>query len=141
MRTYLVVANRTLASPALLAAIRERLARGEATFHVVVPATPVVHRMTWDEDETREAAERRLAGIVGTIRELGGHADGEIGAANPVDAVRDAVRGRQVDEILVSTLPEGVSRWLGQDVPSKLRHAVPVPVSVVTATPEMAASL
>jgi hypothetical protein len=141
MGTYLIVANRTLASPALLAAIRERLDRGEAAFHVVVPATPVVHRMTWDEDETRKAAEGRLATIVDTIRELGGKAEGEIGAANPVDAVRDAVRGRDVDEILLSTLPEGVSRWLGQDVPSKLRHAVPVPVSVVTAPAEMAGSM
>ncbi len=141
MQTSLIVANRTLASPALLEAIRERLARGEATFHVVVPATPVVHRMTWDEDETREAAETRLAAIVETIRELGGQAAGEIGAANPVDAVRDAVRGREVDEVLLSTLPAGVSRWLGQDVPAKLRHAVPVPVSVVTASPEMAESM
>ena len=141
MPTYLIVANRTLASPALLEAIRERIGRGEATFHVVVPATPVVHRMTWDEDETRQAAETRLSGIVDTIRELGGQADGEIGAADPVDAVRDAVRGRQVDEVLLSTLPAGVSRWLGQDVPSKMRHAVPVPVSVVTAPSEMAASM
>jgi GABA permease len=47
-------------------------------------------------------------------------------------AVRDALRGREVDEIIISTLPKRMSRWLGEDVPSRLRDAVPVMVTVVT---------
>jgi len=54
-----------------------------------------------------------------------------VGDRDPVQAVRDALRERTVDEIILSTLPPGISRWLGQDVPSRLRGAVPVPVSVV----------
>jgi len=45
--------------------------------------------------------------------------------------VRDALRGRDVGEVILSTLPPGISRWLGQDVPSRLRGAVPVEISVV----------
>ena len=48
-------------------------------------------------------------------------------------ATRDALRGHPADEIILSTLPTGISRWLGQDVPSRLKSAVSVPVIVVTA--------
>ena len=63
---------------------------------------------------------------------MGAEADGEVGDRDPVMAVRDALRGREVDEVIVSTLPKGMSRWLGEDVPSRLRDSVPVPVTVVT---------
>jgi hypothetical protein len=140
MRSYLIVANRTLGSPGLDEAIRERLAAGEAAFHVVVPATPVGRGLTWDESETREAAEQRLASLIDRIRELGGVGDGEIGVSDPVDAARDAMRDREIEEVILSTLPAGISRWLGQDVPSRLRGAVSVPVIVVTAPRETAAT-
>jgi len=139
MRRFLVVANQTLTSPGLDEAIRARLVAGGASFHVVVPATPVTHRLSWDEKETHAAAERRLAALLERIRGLGGMAQGEIGVPDPVSAARDAMRGREVDEVILSTLPEGISRWLGQDVPSRLRGAVDVPVSVVTAPREASA--
>lgn len=41
MRSYLVVGNQTLDSHELAEAVAERVASGPATFHVVVPATPV----------------------------------------------------------------------------------------------------
>jgi hypothetical protein len=63
---------------------------------------------------------------------MGAEADGEVGDRDPVMAVRDAMRGREVDEVIVSTLPKGVSRWLGEDVPSRLRDSVAVKVTVVT---------
>jgi hypothetical protein len=58
---------------------------------------------------------------------------GEVGCADPVAAAQDAIRAVAVDEVILSTLPSGVSRWLGQDVPARLRRAVSVPVTVVTA--------
>jgi hypothetical protein len=64
---------------------------------------------------------------------MGADAAGEVGCADPVAAAQDAIRSVAVDEILLSTLPSGVSRWLGQDVPARLRRAVSVPVTVVTA--------
>jgi hypothetical protein len=132
MPGYLIVANRTLASPMLTAAVEERIARGDARFHVVVPATPVTHGLTWDEEETTEAAERRLEAILVRLREQGATASGEVGSKDPVAAADDALRGGRFDEVLLSTLPPGLSKWLGQDVPSRIRRATDVPVTVLT---------
>jgi nucleotide-binding universal stress UspA family protein len=131
MSTALIVANQTLPSSALADAIAERIRAGVQSFHVVVPASPVAHGLTWDEDETQREAEARLDKLVNRLRAQGVEATGEVGDRDPVSAVRDALRGREVDEIILSTLPPGISRWLGQDVPSRLRGAVNVPVDVV----------
>ena len=138
MRSYLIVANQTLASPALSVEVAKRIAEGPSTFHVVVPLTPIVHRLTWDEDESRRAAQERLDALLKHVRTAGAEASGEIGDPDPTAAVRDAQRSVEVDEIILSTLPAGISRWLGQDVPSRLRGSVTQPVVVVTAAPEEA---
>ena len=132
MRSYLVVGNQTLAGPELTAAIAERIAGGDPThFHVVVPATPVQDGFTWDEDKAYAAARDRLEAVLGHLRTMGAEATGEVGHKDPVEAARDALRGHPADEVILSTLPPGISRWLGQDVPSRLRGAVPVEVDVV----------
>ncbi len=139
-RTILIVANETLASPTLARAVARRVSDGPVTFHVVVPATPVgSHLLTWDEDEAIAAARRRLEAVVEHLRGLGAEADGEIGNRDPVIAVDDAMLDRRVDEIILSTLPESTSRWLRQDVPSRLRSAIQVPLEVVTATGDVEA--
>jgi hypothetical protein len=132
MSTILIVANQTLPSEALATAVRRRIAAGARDFHVVVPATPPPGGgFTWDEDDARRAAQERLDAFLAGIVEQGAKAGGEIGDRDPVAAVRDAVRGRDVTEIILSTLPTGVSRWLRQDVPSRLRGAMAVPIEVV----------
>jgi hypothetical protein len=137
MRSYLVVGNQTLGSPALDTAIAQRIGSGEpASFHVVVPATPVGGGFTWDEDQAHAAAQERLDATLTHLRGLGVEASGEVGARDPVEAARDAIRGHPVDEIILSTLPAGISRWLGQDAPSRLKAAVTIPVVVVTAAPD-----
>jgi hypothetical protein len=138
MTTYLIVANQTLGSPTLAATVAERLARGDARFHVLVPATPIMHGLTWDETESRSAAEERLAHVLKRLHDLGATADGEVGNSDPVAAIRDAIRHREVEEIILSTLPPGISRWLGLDIPSQLKKSTTVPVTVVTAPREAA---
>jgi hypothetical protein len=136
MRSFLVVGNQTLASPELAAALGELKAAGPIDVHVVVPATPVQHGFTWDEGESREVAGQRLESALGRLREMGIKASGEIGSRDPIEAVQDALRAHPADEIILSTLPTGISRWLGQDVPTRLRGSVRVPVTVVTAARE-----
>jgi hypothetical protein len=131
MSTALIVANQTLPSQALADAIAERIQSGFTVFHVVVPATPVAKGLTWDEDESRREAGERLQTFLDQLTALGVEATGEVGDKDPVAAVRDALRTRDMDEIVLSTLPPGISRWLGRDVPSQLRGAVTVPVTVV----------
>ena len=140
MRSYLLIGNQTLDSPELAAAIQERLATGPASFHVVAPATPVGGGLTWDETEARDVAGTRLETAMARLREAGAETTGEIGSRDPVEAALDALRGRQVDEVILSTLPSGISRWLGQDVPSRLRGSVSVPVTVVTTARESVAT-
>jgi hypothetical protein len=132
MRSYLVVGNQTLDSPELEAAVADRMTAGPATFHIVVPATPIQRGLTWDEDEARAAAEERLSSALERFRAAGADVSGEVGHRDPVEATEDALRGREVDEVLLSTLPPGISRWLGQDVPTRLKGSVLVPVTVVT---------
>ncbi len=132
MRSYLVVGNQTLDSPELADAIRERIAREPATFHLVVPATPISRLLTWDEDEARELATERLNDALERLKAMDVEASGEIGVPDPIQATRDALRGRDVDEVILSTLPPGISRWLGQDVPTRLKESIEDPVVVVT---------
>ncbi len=138
MRSILIVGNETLAGPTLAQAISERLADGPASFHVVVPATPVGHALTWDEGEANTVAAERMEAMLETLRARGAQASGEVGVRDPVAAALDALRDRVVDEIILSTLPSGPSRWLRMDTPNRLRSAVEVPVTVVTATRETA---
>ncbi|MFL5674273.1 MAG: hypothetical protein ACJ779_04655 [Chloroflexota bacterium] len=139
MRSYLVVGNQTLAGPELTAAIAERIAGEDPPrFHVVVPATPVQDGFTWDEERSYAAARDRLEAMLGHLRTMGAEASGEVGHKDPVEAARDALRRHPADEVILSTLPPGISRWLGQDAPSRLKAALPVPVVVVTAAPAAA---
>jgi hypothetical protein len=136
MSTILIVANQTLPSEALATEVAQRIASGASEFHVVVPATPPPGGgFTWDEAAANRAAEERLAAFIDGIAAQGATADGEIGDRDPVAAVRDAVRGRDVAEVILSTLPAGASRWLRQDVPTRLRGAITVPLSVVEELP------
>jgi len=111
MSTILIVANQTLPSEALATEVTSRIASGARDFHIVVPATPPPGGgMTWDEDAARAAAEERLAAFQAQLTSKGVTAGGEIGDRDPVAAVRDCARDRDVSEIILSTLPGGVSR-------------------------------
>ena len=132
MRSYLIVGNETLAGESLTQAINDRLADGPMRARVVVPLTRIGGRLTWDEQESKVVAQTRLDEMLDRLKALGIEADGEVGDGDPILAVKDAMRGREIDEIILSTLPAGVSRWLGADVPGRLRDAVTVPVTVVT---------
>ena len=132
MRSYLVVGNQTLDSPELTAAIEERMREGSAVFHIVVPATPNQRGLTWDEEEARAEAQVRLDEALARLSGIGATVTGEIGHRDPIEATEDALRRREVDEVLLSTLPAGISRWLGQDVPTRLKGSILVPVTVVT---------
>lgn len=127
----LVVANRTAGSPELLAALRERAEQGPARFHLVVPSTP--HGVSWAADmhSGGNAAEHDLEGALERLREHGLEIDGEVGDPDPVAAVQDAANTASYDEVIVSTLPKHVSKWLKLDLPHKAAHATGLPVTHV----------
>jgi hypothetical protein len=136
----LVVAHRTAATPALLDAVRERVARGPCAFTLLVPnAAHGLHRVVDAEDQTADEAQAVLELALPLLEDAaGGHVEGLIGDPEPLNAVQDAVNLRGFDEIIVSTLPARVSRWLKLDLPSKL-NGLGLPVTTVTAKERSAA--
>ncbi|MGZ4214504.1 MAG: hypothetical protein ACXVS6_05025 [Solirubrobacteraceae bacterium] len=61
-----------------------------------------------------------------------GHVDGIIGDSDPFVAIRETVTNVGFDEIVISTLPVRVSRWLRRDLPHRVKE-FGLPVTVVTA--------
>ena len=130
----LIVAHRTAATPALQEAVRARAQAGPAVFTLLVPvAAHGLNRVVNPEDTDRSEAGAILELALPVLEEAAGsHIEGIIGDANPVDAVSDVVNMRGADEIIISTLPVRVSRWLHTDLPSKLT-GLGLPVTTVTA--------
>ncbi len=135
MRRCLVVANQTLGGAHLRDVVTERMAQGPCTFHIVVPATAPEEHATYTEGEAQEVAQERLDRAMGWFRGLGAEVGGEVGDARPMLAIGDAMIEREFDEIIVSTLPAGVSRWLKQDLVSRIRRKTELPVTHLIGEP------
>jgi hypothetical protein len=133
MRRFLIVGNQTLGSEQLRAAVRERLAAGPCRFHVVVPATPPRDQFVWSEGEATTVARRRLDEALAWMDAEGAIGSGTVGDASPALAVADVVEQESFDEIIVSTLPSGLSRWIRQDLPHRLARRTGLPVRHVVA--------
>lgn len=134
MARVLVVAHKTAATPALLQAVRDRAAKGDATFTLLVPnAAHGLHRVVDAEDVDHSEADQMLALAVPLLEEAAGSpVEGIVGDPNPLDAIQDAVNVRGFDEIIISTLPTRVSRWMKMDLPSKA-SGLGLPVTTVNA--------
>lgn len=131
MRRYLVVANQTLGGAHLTEKVRGTLGAGPCSFHVLVPATPPGHFATWTEGEAVAVAQERLDAALIRFKELGAEAGGEVGDPNPLQAISDALLEQTFDEIILSTLPLGASRWLKQDLPHRVERTFSIPVTHV----------
>jgi nucleotide-binding universal stress UspA family protein len=166
MGRCLLVANQTLGGEELERTIRDRIARGDHRFFIVVPLTapkhetavwaggfplsdhmagymsPEVTREVLVEDarrrdeqltEAHRRAESRLEQMVEAVRAAGGEAEGVVGAPEPTVAVQDVLEEQSFDEVIVSTLPTSLSRWLRMDLPSRIARMTDVPVTTVEA--------
>jgi hypothetical protein len=127
--SVLVVANVTAKSPELLETLKERAAKDKCRFTLVVPA-PAVGPVG------REAAERTLEEAVEHFRAAGLNVEGVIGDHDPIAAVSEEWDPQRYDEIVISTLPTGVSKWLQVDLPRRIEKTAGVPVSHVVAEPQ-----
>ena len=152
------MANQTLGGDRLMDEIRERMVTKACSFYVLVPAIPAkglntaaaafaapetgVPARTMAGALEREEAERkraqmttrsRLSQLLDQIRAEGGKAEGDVCDSDPVKAIDLALQEGPFDEIIISTLPLGASRWLGLDVPHRVERRFKVPVTTVTA--------
>ena len=156
MANYLVVANQTIGGAELDEEIRKRMKEGPSSFYVLVPATrpqdyptttgmeigaggstPMVARATGpgpgSDQEATAHAQHRLGQLLDELRRLGAEADGEVGHPDPLRAVSDELTSRSFDRIIVSTLPQPISKWLAMDLPHRLHRRFNLPVTTIIA--------
>jgi hypothetical protein len=153
MRRYLVVANQTLQAGELRGELGKRITAGPCSFFVIVPDTKAAQYdpvaaggvlpqpgMWWwatyyarpatDEEATAQARERlglMLDGLAG----LGVPVEGDLGSPDPLEAIGEACADRQFDEVIVTSLPQHVSRWLKADVPHQAQRRFGLPVTTL----------
>jgi hypothetical protein len=137
----LVVAHQTAATPGLLDAVRSRAARGPATFHLVVPQQAHgMHKVVDPQDAGADEAQLVLDAALPKLSDAAGQeVTGSVGDAEPLMAIQDAVNLGHYDEIIISTLPLGISRWVKLDLISKAR-GLGLPVTHVAATSKVEAA-
>jgi hypothetical protein len=124
----LIVANRTAATPALIDAVRERAGQGACAFTLLVP------QLAAEEMYGEEEARKTLELAIPLLEEAaGGPVEPMVGVHEPLAAIQDAINLHGFDELIISTLPTRVSRWLKLDLPHKAA-GLGLPVTTVTAT-------
>ncbi|MEM9561549.1 MAG: dodecin family protein [Actinomycetota bacterium] len=149
---HLIVANRTLAGDIIPALVAERAAAGPAEFHLLVPATrsketqrlltgvadPMSgYTVVSPEDlaaarvRDRERAEERLASFLVRLADHRQSLTSEVAGHDPFAAIGRVLERSSFDEIIVSTSPPGISRWLRMDLPSRVERSYGLPVVVV----------
>lgn len=152
VRRYLIVANRTLAGDIIPQLVSERADAGPAEFHLLVPATrsketqrlltgvadPMSGYTVVSPDDLaaarirdQEQAEQRLASFLVRLADHRDNLTSEVAGHDPFAAIGRVLERSAFDEIIISTLPGGVSRWLKMDLPSRVERAYGLPVVVI----------
>lgn len=152
MRRCLVVANRTLLSAELREELRQRIGSGPSSFYLLVPNTSAADyqipagsgvlppSLAWwatnyrgpaTDEEASAQARQRLGETLADLAAHGAAAEGDLGNSQPLEAMEKVLADRQFDEIIVATLPQPISRWLGTDLPHQAERRFRLPVTTV----------
>lgn len=139
MARYLVVSHLTAGSPEFTKKIRNLVQSDpQAEFTLLVPTSPPGHRLVWNDAEAMRAARYRADAAGELMRECGANVTRTaVGARDPLSAIDDEIREHPpYDEIIICTLPAGISRWLKLDLVSRARQHTRLPVTHVTVQQE-----
>ena len=123
----LVVANRTLGSPELSAALADRAAEGPIRVTLLAP-------VLWSE---REGGRERLDEEIARLGEAGVEAEGVLGDGDPMVAVQEIWDPGRFDEVVVSTFSTGASRWMQIDLPHRVAKLTDCTVRHVESRPQV----
>jgi len=132
-KKLLVVANAPIEAGPLRNAVREH-AGDEAEIRVVAPASDVspLQWLASDEDEAREKAAGVASEAAESVEPEAARTEAEVGDTDPVQAIEDALRTFNADEVLVVTRPADDATWLEQDSAEEARERFGVPVTRLT---------
>lgn len=131
-RRVLVVADETIGAETLVDEVRYRCRATDAEALVVMPAISAHFRTPpTDASTAAEDPEARLERTVRTLEDDGLRARAEVGDADPLAAIANALRAFAADEVIVSTQPRGRSRWLELGVVARARDEIDLPVTHV----------
>lgn len=145
----LVLSNATLRAERLHDHLAEQTKKLDTLFLLVVPAEETGRVLQHEQSfatigrpvpahqqsvSGSVLAQHRLDEALPRLRAEGVTIEGMVGDADPLRAVAEALPTFKADEIVVSTLPQGLSRWLAADLPTELRRRFGIPVTVVTAS-------
>jgi hypothetical protein len=128
MANILVLANETIGGAELLDAIRDRAAKGDAHFFVVVPQSKPRHGSVIYDEAVRDSAQVRVDLALAFMKDEGIDGSGEVGDADPFNAATDAIGAHGIDEVIISTLPAVTSGWLRRDLIERLENETGLPV-------------
>jgi hypothetical protein len=129
----LVVANKTAATPTLIAAVRERAAASPAQFVLLVPNPDhlVFDRVGEDISHGQQVLALALPLLESAA---GAEVEGRVAhSPNAYDVIEEELEARTYDEVILSTLPTHVSHWLHLDLPRRVAE-LGYPVTTVTAS-------
>ena len=129
----LVVANKTHATSALVAAVRQRAAAGPADFVMLVPnpAHLAFDRVGKDIHEGEQVLAQALPPLELAV---GAEVEGRVASSpNAFDDILAELGRRSYTEIILETLPAHVSHWLHVDLSQRLAH-LGYRLTTVTAT-------
>jgi hypothetical protein len=138
-KRLLVVATAPVEESLLRDRLREH-AGPDAEVRVVAPASDLspLQWLASDEDEARGEAEEIARGAGKAAEPEAGRLEAEVGDADPVQAIEDALVTFRPDVIIISTHPEGRSNWLERGVVSTARERFAVPIEHVVVDLEAA---
>lgn len=127
-KVTLVVANQTAAGEALTRRLKALASEEQRRFIVVVPQ---------DSGDGRAvaAARQRLRALVQSLTEEGIVAAGTIGDPDPFVATMNAINYFFISEIVISTLPEGSSKWVADKLVDRVQSATNKPVEHIESSP------
>jgi hypothetical protein len=122
----LVVANQTVGGQKLLDLLKRKASEERHSFIVIAPQS----------GDDPDAAPGRLASTLERLMDAKLEAVGQVMDPDPYTAIQNALQYYSVDEIVISTLPETRSGWLGSDLIERVRSSTDRPVEHLVVEPE-----
>ena len=130
MKRVLVVATAPVDQEALRSELSEKAGEG-AEIKVVAPASDVspLQWLATDEDDARGEAADIAREAEHAVEPEADRVEAEVGDSDPVQAIEDALRTFQADEIVLVTRSDDEAGWLEKDADAEVSERFGIPLT------------